>query len=82
MLDRTADLNDPFIRFAPPIREATPLRQAITDAYRRPEQQCVGDLLPRAEMPPHLRGPIEKTARELVTKVRKKQDGWGVDGLM
>ncbi|QNE04491.1 bifunctional proline dehydrogenase/L-glutamate gamma-semialdehyde dehydrogenase PutA [Croceicoccus marinus] len=82
MLDRTADLNDPFARFAPPIREATPLRQAITDAYRRPEQQCFADLLPRAEMPPHLRVPIEKTARDLVTKVRKKQDGWGVEGLM
>ncbi|NWP05661.1 hypothetical protein GY977_22980, partial [Escherichia coli] len=31
----------PFTAFAPPVREPTPLRQAITAAYRRDERAAV-----------------------------------------
>ncbi|GGD70013.1 bifunctional proline dehydrogenase/L-glutamate gamma-semialdehyde dehydrogenase PutA [Croceicoccus mobilis] len=82
MLETTSELRDPFARFAPPIREASDLRIAVTEAYRRAEPECVAELLPQAEMPPHLKEEIERTARALVMKVRKKQTGWGVDGLM
>ncbi|WEK43360.1 MAG: hypothetical protein P0Y64_00395 [Candidatus Sphingomonas colombiensis] len=41
-----------FADFAPPIREQTPLRQAITAAYRRPETECLPPLLAAAKLAP------------------------------
>ncbi len=48
MTDALAPL---FSDFAPPIRPQTPLRQAITAAYRRPEPECVAALLDEATSP-------------------------------
>lgn len=33
-------VNGIFQNFAPPVREQSPLRKAITAAYRRPEEEC------------------------------------------
>ncbi|WP_408020350.1 hypothetical protein, partial [Sphingobium quisquiliarum] len=38
----------PFAHFAPPIRPATPLRQAITAAYRRDEAEALAPLIDAA----------------------------------
>ena len=72
----------PFAHFAPPISSASPLRQAITAACRRPEPACVADLLPAATMLPELRSAIALTARRLVTALRAKGPRGGVDGLV
>ena len=44
-VDRKQDL---FAHFAPPIRPQSPLRQAITAAYRRDEAECVLPLIDAA----------------------------------
>ena len=49
----------------------TPLRQAITDAYRRDEIEAVQDMLQRAQMTDEERNAAsEGFARRLVTQVR------------
>ncbi|OJY68630.1 MAG: trifunctional transcriptional regulator/proline dehydrogenase/L-glutamate gamma-semialdehyde dehydrogenase [Sphingobium sp. 66-54] len=72
----------PFAAFAPPIRPPTPLRTAITAAYREPEPACVARLLPAATLPAPLRAAARETARMLVTKLRTRQRGTGVEGLV
>jgi len=41
----------PFAHFNPPIRRQSPLRQAVTRAYRSRETNCVAALLPSADFP-------------------------------
>ncbi|HAU21625.1 MAG TPA: trifunctional transcriptional regulator/proline dehydrogenase/L-glutamate gamma-semialdehyde dehydrogenase, partial [Erythrobacter sp.] len=72
----------PFECFAPPHREASPLRQAISEAYRLPEAECVGPLLAKAQLPEDLRHQIAETARRLVTSLRTKGQSGGVEGLV
>ena len=72
----------PFEHFAPPVRTQTPLRQTITDAYRRPEADCLADLLPQAQLPADLRESAAQTARNLITALRSKRTGSGVEGLV
>ena len=71
-----------FAGFAPPVRPATPLRQAITAACRRPERECVRALLDAATVPAALHEPVRATARSLVTALRGKKRGWGIEGLV
>ncbi|MBN9046768.1 MAG: trifunctional transcriptional regulator/proline dehydrogenase/L-glutamate gamma-semialdehyde dehydrogenase [Rhizobiales bacterium] len=71
-----------FDNFAPPIREQTPLRQAITAAYRRPEAECVSALLEQATLPEADRKAIRATARKLIEALRAKHKGAGVEGLV
>jgi RHH-type proline utilization regulon transcriptional repressor/proline dehydrogenase/delta 1-pyrroline-5-carboxylate dehydrogenase len=71
-----------FARFAPPIVEQSPLRRAITAAYRRPEAECVSALLETATLPPGTRDGIRQTARRLIEALRGKQRGSGVEGLV
>ena len=60
----------------------TPLRQAITDAYRRDEIEAVQDMLQRAQMSDEERRASE-LARRLVTQVRaSRTKASGVDALM
>jgi RHH-type proline utilization regulon transcriptional repressor/proline dehydrogenase/delta 1-pyrroline-5-carboxylate dehydrogenase len=40
-----SDSSQPFSQFAPPVREHSDLRQAITAAYRRPETECLPPLV-------------------------------------
>nr|WP_245317015.1 hypothetical protein [Bradyrhizobium manausense] len=41
-----------FAAFAPPIRPQSPLRKAITAAYRRPETECLPPLVEAAKLLP------------------------------
>jgi len=72
----------PFAAFAPPIRPQSPLRRAITAAYRRPEPDCIAALLPAATRPEPVRLAARETARGLVTRLRAKHRGSGVEGLV
>ncbi|MFB2549839.1 trifunctional transcriptional regulator/proline dehydrogenase/L-glutamate gamma-semialdehyde dehydrogenase [Ensifer soli] len=72
----------PFAGFAPPIRPQTALRRAITAAYRRPEIDCVTPLLAEATQPEALKASIRDTARLLITALRAKAKGSGIEGLV
>ncbi|GAC1043492.1 trifunctional transcriptional regulator/proline dehydrogenase/L-glutamate gamma-semialdehyde dehydrogenase [Rhizobium sp. No.120] len=72
----------PFSHFAPPIREQSPLRQAITAAYRRPETECLPALIEAATLPATTREATKKTARKLIEALRAKHKGDGVEGLV
>jgi RHH-type transcriptional regulator, proline utilization regulon repressor / proline dehydrogenase / delta 1-pyrroline-5-carboxylate dehydrogenase len=72
----------PFADFAPPIRRQTPLRQAMTAAYRLPEAECLQPLLQAATLPEAGKREIRETARALVTALRAKHRGSGVEGLV
>ena len=61
----------------------TPLRQAVTDAYRRDEIEAVQDMLQRAQMSDEERKNADELARRLVTQVRaNRTKASGVDALM
>ena len=61
----------------------TPLRQAVTDAYRRDEIEAVQDMLQRAQMTNEERNAASELARRLVTQVRSSRTkASGVDALM
>lgn len=72
----------PFARFAPPIRPASDLRAAITAAYRRPESACLPFLIEQATLPPAVAAAARETARKLITALRAKPPGRGVEGLI
>ncbi|MDE2562008.1 MAG: trifunctional transcriptional regulator/proline dehydrogenase/L-glutamate gamma-semialdehyde dehydrogenase [Sphingomonadales bacterium] len=72
----------PFADFAPSIRPATPLRQAITSAYRRDEREALQPLIAAATLPADLRAAIRATAGKLVTELRSQRRGSGVEGLV
>ena len=74
--------SDVFTEFAPSVRPATPLRAAITAAYRRPEPECLAPLLAAAALPPETRAAAAATARRLVTALRAKPRGSGVEALV
>lgn len=71
-----------FADFAPPIREQSALRRAITASYRRPERECVAALLPQARVPEELRAAIRATARTLVEALRAKHGIGGLEDLI
>jgi RHH-type proline utilization regulon transcriptional repressor/proline dehydrogenase/delta 1-pyrroline-5-carboxylate dehydrogenase len=75
-------LTAPFTDFAPPIAEQTALRQAITAAYRRPETECLPPLVTAATLPEDIRARAKTTARKLITALRAKHKGSGVEGLV
>ncbi|MCW6530492.1 trifunctional transcriptional regulator/proline dehydrogenase/L-glutamate gamma-semialdehyde dehydrogenase [Sphingomonas sp. MMSM20] len=76
------DLSPLFADFAPPIRPQTALRQAITAAYRRPEPECVAALLGQATLPAPVTAAAAATATKLITALRAKHKGDGVEGLV
>lgn len=60
-----------------------PLRQAITDAYRRDETVAVADMLQQAKMTEMEKNAADQLARQLVSKVRNERSrASGVDALM
>jgi RHH-type proline utilization regulon transcriptional repressor/proline dehydrogenase/delta 1-pyrroline-5-carboxylate dehydrogenase len=71
-----------FADFAPPIRPATPLRAAITAAARRPEPEALAPLLDEATLPDDLKAKALETATTLITALRAKHKGTGVEGLV
>jgi RHH-type proline utilization regulon transcriptional repressor/proline dehydrogenase/delta 1-pyrroline-5-carboxylate dehydrogenase len=72
----------PFSAFAPAIRAQTPLRAAITAAYRRPEIECMQPLLKAARLPEQAKRDIAATATALISALRAKHRGTGVEGLV
>src|SRR3989442_615760 len=71
-----------FTDFAPVIRCASQLRQAITAAYRRDEAECLAPLIEAATFDTALRTKIHNTAVEITTKLRANHKGSGVEGLV
>ncbi|PZU80242.1 MAG: trifunctional transcriptional regulator/proline dehydrogenase/L-glutamate gamma-semialdehyde dehydrogenase [Sphingomonas sp.] len=71
-----------FAAFAPPVRQPTALRAAITAAYRRPEGEAMAPLLDEATLPDAVREAAARTATALVTALRAKHKGNGVEGLV
>ncbi|NTF08556.1 trifunctional transcriptional regulator/proline dehydrogenase/L-glutamate gamma-semialdehyde dehydrogenase [Agrobacterium rubi] len=78
----TDEAGDVFAHFAPPLRPQSPLRKAITSAYRRPEPDCIAPLLEAATVSPEQADTIRTTARKLVQALRSKAKGTGVEGLV
>jgi RHH-type proline utilization regulon transcriptional repressor/proline dehydrogenase/delta 1-pyrroline-5-carboxylate dehydrogenase len=72
----------PFADFAPAIRVPTPLRQAITAAYRRDEAEAMAPLIAAATLDPATQAAARETARTLVTQLRANHRGTGVEGLV
>ena len=72
----------PFARFAAELRPQSPLRAAITAAYRRPEPACMAALLDAATLTPAQAEAAAGTARRLVEALRAKQRHGGVEGLI
>lgn len=71
-----------FVSFAPPIREASPLRRSITAAYRRNEAEALAPLLAAATFDDATQAEIAATARALVIALRVSPRGSGVDSLI
>jgi RHH-type proline utilization regulon transcriptional repressor/proline dehydrogenase/delta 1-pyrroline-5-carboxylate dehydrogenase len=71
-----------FAAFAPPIRPQTPLRAAITAAYRRAEPECLAPLIEAATLPEVVRADAESTARALIALLRKEGTKSGVEALV
>ncbi|MGL4496317.1 MAG: bifunctional proline dehydrogenase/L-glutamate gamma-semialdehyde dehydrogenase PutA, partial [Beijerinckiaceae bacterium] len=61
-----------FARFAHPLASPSPLRAAITSAYRLSETICVPPLVAAASLDEDTRNAIAATARKLVTALRGK----------
>lgn len=74
----------PFAQFAPAFAAGPfpPLRAAITAATRRPERECIAELLPQATLPEPIRASAQALARSLVEALRAKPRGNGVDQLV
>ncbi|WP_394728770.1 bifunctional proline dehydrogenase/L-glutamate gamma-semialdehyde dehydrogenase PutA [Altererythrobacter sp. GH1-8] len=72
----------PFRDFAPSPGEPTPLRRAITAAYRLPEPQAVLPLVEAARVSAGKSAAIAKTAQHLVRRLREKGQRGGVEGLV
>ncbi|BBD03078.1 MULTISPECIES: trifunctional transcriptional regulator/proline dehydrogenase/L-glutamate gamma-semialdehyde dehydrogenase [Sphingobium] len=72
----------PFADFAPALRQPTPLREAITAAYRRDEAEALAPLIAAATLPTETKAAVADTARTLVTALRANHKGTGVEGLV
>ncbi len=71
-----------FAAFRSEVRAQSPLRAAITAAYRRPEPDCVPPLLDLAALDPGQSRQVEALARDLVVRLRAKTRSSGVEGLI
>ncbi len=76
------DAADVFAAFRSEVVSQTPLRSAITAAYRRPEPECVPPLIELAAASPDEARRIETLARTLVARLRAKTRLSGVEGLI
>ncbi len=73
---------NPFAAFRSEVLPQTPLRGAITAAYRSPEPQCVPPLIELATANAEEANRIRSLAFELVAKLRAKTRSSGVEGLI
>src|SRR5271155_4538472 len=75
-------MSNPFAALRPEIVAQSPLRAAITAAYRRPEPESVIPLLEQASVTPDEARRVEELAHGLVTRLRAKTRSSGVEGLI
>ena len=73
---------NPFAAFRHEVVAQSPLRAAITEAYRRPEPECVPPLIALAALTPDENQRVEAMARSLTTRLRAKSRSSGVEGLI
>lgn len=66
-----------------PLNQQPPLRQAITQAYRMDETQCINTLLSEATLNKHQAHEVKQLAEQLVkgTRLRRKKQG-GLDAFL
>ena len=72
----------PFLAFAQSVAPQSVRRAAITAAYRRPEPECVPLLIGQARQPGPVTAKAGELARKLVTALRARGVGGGVEGLL
>jgi len=72
----------PFKILAKSVRDPDLLRDAITRATRRPEPDCLPALLEAATFPTQITMGAKEVARRLVSAMRAKGAGSGVEGLI
>jgi RHH-type proline utilization regulon transcriptional repressor/proline dehydrogenase/delta 1-pyrroline-5-carboxylate dehydrogenase len=72
----------PYAAFASDIQSQSALRSAITAAYRRPEPDCVRDLLTLATMPEAALTQARDLARRLIEALRAKGTRGTVESLI
>ncbi|SEO55679.1 L-proline dehydrogenase /delta-1-pyrroline-5-carboxylate dehydrogenase [Rhodospirillales bacterium URHD0017] len=75
-------MSGPFRAFAQSIPPQTPLRAAITAAWRRPEPECLPPLIEQAKLAPARTIRARTLATRLVEALRKKTPSGGVEGLI
>jgi RHH-type transcriptional regulator, proline utilization regulon repressor / proline dehydrogenase / delta 1-pyrroline-5-carboxylate dehydrogenase len=75
-------MSGPFHAFAQSIQWQTPLRAAITAAWRRPEPECVPPLIEQAKLTPARTIRARTLATRLVEALRQKTPSGGVEGLI
>ena len=71
-----------FSDFAGRSRPVTPLRQAIRDAIRRPEPECVPPLIEQARLDANAAARVRTLARDLVLKLRAAGPSQGIAGMI
>jgi RHH-type transcriptional regulator, proline utilization regulon repressor / proline dehydrogenase / delta 1-pyrroline-5-carboxylate dehydrogenase len=75
-------MSGPFHAFAQSIQRQSPLRAAITAAWRRPEPECVPPLIEQARLTPARTQRARALATRLVEKLREMTPSGGVEGLI
>jgi len=81
-MDRDMPSPSPFHAFFRSVRPQSPLRDAITSAYRRPEPECLPPLIEAATLSPAKTAEARALAERLVKRLRGKGHGSGVEGLI
>ena len=71
-----------FDELTPALQPATPLRAAITAAYRKSEPEALADLLPQATPPAAITQAGDALALELAKKLRERKADAGRAGLV
>ncbi|HEY0353649.1 MAG TPA: bifunctional proline dehydrogenase/L-glutamate gamma-semialdehyde dehydrogenase PutA, partial [Enterovirga sp.] len=72
----------PFRALAAEVRPQSAFRARITEATRRPEPDCIAELIGVATLPGETRAEADRVARQLVTAMRGKSRGGGIEALM
>ncbi|WP_338664913.1 trifunctional transcriptional regulator/proline dehydrogenase/L-glutamate gamma-semialdehyde dehydrogenase [Pararoseomonas sp. SCSIO 73927] len=80
--DTTETAPRPFQAFAEELPSPSPLRAAVTAAYRRREEDCLPPLIEAASLSPGQDDAAGALARRLVTALRGKRRGGGVEALV
>ena len=71
-----------FAAFAPAVSRPTPLRAAVTAAYRQSEIEAMTPLIEAATLSPETGQAVAATARKLVEGLRANQQASGVAALV